>query len=438
MPMDRRTLVKVMAGATATGALAGCVSTEDPGEGDDGDDGNGGDDTGSDYEEDEDWPTVEPDDDVTGEAELWYELSEGEQAALEGHIEDFNDHYEATITGNEQGDIQDQTTASIPAGDGAEMFMWAHDWIGDYHQNGFLSDQSNRLSIDPDEYFGDNADSARFDGETLGLPFAAETVGLIYNKEYVDEAPETFDEVLEIAEEHHNPEESTYGFSWPMDAYHISGMPYGFGGYYYDDESGELGLTNDETIAGLEYIQDNLWEYMAQDPDGEVQQSVFLEGNSPFIISGPWLLGDLDEDNFEWGVAPWPEADGNEPSPFTGVQLFYFTSEMDEDDERADAAVAFAEWYTTNTAIISQNAEEHGFIPVHAAFADDGEEEGELTDDLQGFSAAVDQGQPMATDPDFGDVWEPLEEEWWAALEGGQSVEEAMETAESRIRDAWE
>ncbi|WP_255169870.1 sugar ABC transporter substrate-binding protein [Natrononativus amylolyticus] len=434
MPMDRRTLVKVMAGATATGALAGCVSTEDPGEnGDDSDDA-GGDDDGNGYEEDEDWPTVEPDG-VSGEAELWYELQEGEAAAFTSHVDNFNDSYDVTITADEVAELQDQTTAAIPAGDGAELFMWAHDWIGEYYENGFLSDQSDTLSIDPEEYFGENADSARYDGATLGLPFAAETVSLIYNEDYVDEVPDTFEEVLEIADEHHDPDAGTYGFAWPMDAYHVSAMPYGFGGYYYDDDSGELGLTEDGTVEGFEYIIDNVWEYMAQDPDGEAQQSVFLEGNSPFIVSGPWLLGDLD---FDYGVAPWPDADGNTPSPFTGVQLFYYTAAMDDDEERAEAAVAFTEWYTTNTSIITQMAEEHGYIPVHNAFADDGEEQDELSAELQGFSAAVDQGQPMATAPEFGDVWEPLEDEWLEALNGNKSVADAMADAENQIQSAWD
>ena len=433
MTMDRRTTMKYLAGASAVGVLAGCISTEEP-ESDD--DGNGGDDAG-DYEEHDDWETVEPDD-VSGDASLWHSLSGGEQDDFESHLESFNDQFDADVAPDHISDLEEQTMAAIPAGDGPELFVWAHDWIGDYHQNGFLSDQSDEVSFDLEEYFGENAESGMFNGELHGLPHAAETVGLIYNTEYVDEPPETFDELLEIAEEHHDPDGGTYGLGWPMDAYHVSALPHGFGGYYYDDDSGELGLTNDETVESFEYVLEEVWEYMPNDPEGEAQEAVFLEGNAPFLFSGPWQLGQLDEDEFEWGVAPWPDVEGNTPSPFTGVQLIYFAAAMDEDDERAGAARAFAEWYTTNTAAIAQMADEHGFIPVHNAFADDGEEEDELTDDLQGFAAAVDQGEPMPTDPDFQPVWEPLEDEWWEALNGNKSVADAMADAESRIEDAWD
>ncbi|TYL40568.1 sugar ABC transporter substrate-binding protein [Natronococcus pandeyae] len=433
MTMERRTMVKYLAGASAAGVLAGCISTEEPESGDD-DGGNGG---AEDYDEHEDWETVEPED-ISGEATLWHSLSGGEQDDFEANLESFNGQFDADIGPNHISDLEEQTMAAIPAGDGPELFMWAHDWIGEYHQNGFLSDQSADVSFDLEEYFGENAESGMFDGELHGLPHAAETVGLIYNKEYVDEPPETFEELLDIAAEHHDPEDGTYGLGWPMDAYHVSAFPHGFGGHYYDDEAGELGLTNSETVEGFEYVLDEVWEYMPGDPDGEAQEAVFLEGNAPFLFSGPWQLGQLDEDEFEWGVAPWPEVEGHTPSPFTGVQLIYFASAMDEDDERADAARAFAEWYTTNTAVIAQMADDHGFIPVHNAFAEDGEEEDELTDDLQGFAAAVDQGQPMPVDPDFQAVWEPLEDEWWEALNGNKSVADAMADAESRIEDAWD
>ncbi|USZ70233.1 extracellular solute-binding protein [Natronosalvus halobius] len=439
--MDRRTLVKYLAGASAAGALAGCISTEDPSGNGDGNgngdgDGNGNGNGNGEYEDDEDWPTVEPEG-VSGEAELWHDLSEGEQDSFDSYIEEFNDSYDITISPEAVSELEDQTTASIPAGDGPELFVWAHDWVGKYYENGFLSDQSDNLNIDPEEYFGENANSARYDGATLGLPFAAETVALVYNKEYVDEAPETFEEVLEVAEEYHAPEDNTYGFTWPMDAYHVSAFPHGFGGYYYDEESGELGLTNDETIAGFQYVIDNVWDYMPADPGGEAQQSVFIEGNSPFLITGPWNLGNFEDNDLDYGIAPWPEVEGNEPSPFTGVQLFYFAAAMDEDQERADSAIGFAEWYTTNTSLIAEQADKHGFIPVHNAFADDGEESGELSENLQGFSAAVNQGNPMPTAADFQAVWEPLETEWFEALNGNKSVEDAMADAESQIQDAW-
>lgn len=433
MTMDRRTMVKYLAGASAAGVLAGCISTEEPESGDDG--GNGG--GAEDYDEHEDWETVEPDD-ISGEAALWHSLSGGEQDDFEANLGTFNDRFDLDVGPNHISDLEEQTMAAIPAGDGPELFMWAHDWIGEYHQNGFLSDQSGDVSFDLEEYFGENAESGTFDGELHGLPHAAETVGLIYNKDYVDEPPETFDELLDIADEHHDPDGGTYGLGWPMDAYHVSAFPHGFEGDYYDDESGELGLTNDETVEGFEYVLDEVWEYMPGDPDGEAQEAVFLEGNAPFLFSGPWQLGQLDEDEFEWGVAPWPEVEGHTPSPFTGVQLIYFASAVDEDDERAEVARAFAKWYTTNTAVIAQMADDHGFIPVHNAFAEDGEEEGELTDDLRGFAAAVDQGQPMPVDPDFQAVWEPLEDEWWEALNGNKSVADAMADAESRIEDAWD
>ena len=438
MAMDRRTLVKYLAGASAAGALAGCISTEDPDDdGNGGNGGNGDDDDSQEYEEDEDWPTVEPEG-VSGNAEIWHSLSEGEQADFEGNIDQFNGDYDVTVSADEIAELEEQITASIPAGEGPEMHMWAHDWAGRDYEAGFLSDQSDRLRIDLEEYFVPGAvDAAQYDGATIGLPHAAETVGLIYNKDYVDEPPETFEEMQEIMDEHHDPAEGTYGLSYPLDPYFYSAWVHGFGGYYYDDDSGELGLTNEESIRGFEFIKEELFEpYMAADYEYDAQASVFLEGNAPFAFNGPWFVGDVTD--FEVGTAPWPEVNGHTPSPYSGFQLMYFTSEMDEDEERADAAVAFAEWYTSNTAIVSQMADQHGFIPVHNAFVEDDDEADELPDAVQGFAGAVEQGIPMPASPEMNQVWEPTEDEFIAYLTDSKSIEDAMEDAEARIRDAWD
>ncbi|MFP8955949.1 extracellular solute-binding protein [Natrialbaceae archaeon A-CW3] len=431
--------MKYLAGASAAGALAGCISTEEPDDGNGNGDGNGDGNGGSeDYEEDEDWPTVEPQEGVDGEADIYHSLSEGERDDFEGNIDSFNDSYEATIRPNEVAELEETITADIPAGEGPEIHLWAHDWVGRDYEAGFLSDQTDRLQIDLDEYFVPGAaESVQYDGSIVGLPHAAETVSLIYNKDYVDEPPETFEEMREIMDEHHDPGgEGTYGLSYPLDPYFYSSWVHGFGGYYYDDDSGELGLTNDESIEGFDFIKEELYDqYMAADWEYDAQASVFMEGNAPFAFNGPWFVGDVD---FEVGVAPWPEVDGHTPSPYTGIQVLYFTAEMEEDDDRADAATAFAEWYTTNTSIVAQMADQHGYIPVHQAFVEDDEEADELPENVQGFAQAVEQGVPMPTSPEMNQVWEPVEEEFIAVLNENKSTAEAMADAEERIRDAWD
>ncbi|WP_254767655.1 extracellular solute-binding protein [Salinilacihabitans rarus] len=434
MALDRRTLVKYVAGASAAGAFAGCISTEDPGSGDE-DGGDGGDGGADEYDRDDEYEALEPEEGVDGEATLWHDLTESATALFDGNVDSFNSEYAPTIRADAVAEFVDATTTSIPAGEGPELFLWAHDLVGDYQQNGFLSDQSDEVRVDLD-LFGEAADAAQFDGGLYGLPYAAETVALIYNEDYVDEPPETFEEMREIMEEYHDPENGVYGLSHNFDAYFYSAWAHCFGGYYFDDETGELGITNDETIEGLEFVRDELYPYMPQDWEYETQAAIFVDGNAPFAINGPWFLGDVED--FEASVAPFPTVDGNEPSPYTGIQLLYFAAAMDDDEDRAAAARSFAEWYATNTSIAAQMAAEQGYIPVHEAFVEDDEEADELPESVQGFTRAVEQGIPMPTDPRMQDVWEPIETEFEEVLQDNKTVEEAMGDAESQILDAWD
>lgn len=173
---------------------------------------------------------------------------------------------------------------------------------------------------------------------------------------------------------------------------------------------------------------------MPNDTQYGPQAAAFSEGNAPFAINGPWFLGTAREKGVDVGVTSFPTADGSEPSPYTGIQLWYFAKGMENSESDAAAAREFVEWYVTNEEQLLADAESHGFIPVHEnlAGADD------LPSTVQGFSEAVQQGVPMPTHPRMGDVWGPLETGFGKALDGNMSVSDAMVEAEETIRSNWE
>lgn len=433
MATNRRTLVAYLASASAAGALGGCISAEesDGGDGDDGGNDDSSEDGGDETNDDSEWETLEPEDGVTGTADIWHDREDAEQAFLEEIVDEFNGEYEPTIRLNQVADIDDRTRTAIPAGEGPEGFEWAHDWAGTYWEEGLLSDQSDELRVDTGIFAGDATNAIEWEGNIVGLPHSAETTSLIYNEDLVDEPPETYEELEAIMEEHHDPDEGTYGFTIPIDPYFYSGYAHAFGGFFYDEENDELGVANEETVRGLEFVIDNLYPYMPRDYGYEAQAGTFESGNSPFTINGPWSLANL---GFDYGIAAQPSPDGGEPRPYTGISNVYFAAAMDNDEERAAAFRSFAEWFVTNVDVQRRQAEELGFIPVHTALAD-GEETG---DDVSGFLTDIDRGIAMPQGPKMDPVWDPVTEEFEEAINGNKSVQEAMDDADARIRDSWE
>jgi len=103
-------------------------------------------------------------------------------------------------------------------------------------------------------------------GDVVGLPHGAETVGLVYNTDIVDEAPETVDDMVAVMEDYHDPENGKYGLGYPINSYSVSAWLQAFGGYFLDlDADPQLGVAEDETVKGLEFLVNNFKPYMPKD-----------------------------------------------------------------------------------------------------------------------------------------------------------------------------
>ncbi len=417
MSYPRRRILQT-GGALAGATLAGCISIGgDNSEKNTSDDGSGDGNTSG------------------GTAQLWHARPKGSTKNLEANVETFKSETNHAIKLSEISELEKKLENAIPAGKGPHVFQWAHDWIGEYQPAGFLSDQKSNLNVDIDStYTKTAAEAVQFNGKVLGLPWAAETVGLLYNKELVDKPPETVKEMQSIMDEHHDPSNGKYGLSYPIDPYFISGYAQAFGGFYYDEGNDELGLTNQKTLKGFRFVRDELAKYISKDHAYDPQAAVFNEGNAPFAINGPWFLGTVRDAGLDVGVAPLPKPKGGKPKPYTTVKMWYFSKKMNQGGKNAKAARKFAEWHTTNTDILAKLAEEHGFIPVHQDLAGSDE----LPAATKAYSKSVQMGEPIPTHKHMGSVWDPLKSAFKKVVKGKQDAKPAFKQAEKTIKSNWQ
>ncbi len=428
--MNRRKALKSIGVTGLAGVLAGCTSVQEQDDTTTSDDG-GADTTAGDDSGQTETTATGP----AGTAKAWYSLQDTELEARKAALKQFNDNSKHTMEGSDVSDLKKKTTSAIPAGQGPELFDWAHDWVGDYHQRGFITDRSEQLNVELDVFTDAAAEAVQFDGNVVGLPYAAETVTLVYNTEIVDEPPETVADMKSVMEEHHDPGNNAYGLSYPFDPYFVSAWAQAFGGYYFDPEKDPmLGLTDSKTIEGVQFALDNLKPYMPNDPSYETQAAPFAEGNAAFAINGPWYLATLNEKGVDFGVTTLPTPEGGEARPYTGIQMWYFAKAMEDDGANAAAAQSFAEWYATNEDMLEQAAKDQGSIPVLESLAGSDA----LPDDVKAFSETVRKGVPMPTDPKMGKVWQPLTDAMTKVFNGDAGVEAAMQQAEETVRENWE
>ena len=95
------------------------------------------------------------------------------------------------------GDVRDQLKIAGPAGEGPDIIIGAHDWLGELASNGLLEplDLGDKAKlIDPVAI-----KAFTYDGKLYGLGYNVEAIALIYNKDLVPEPPKTWDELKAIA-----------------------------------------------------------------------------------------------------------------------------------------------------------------------------------------------------------------------------------------------
>ena len=405
MDMDRRTVLKGTGGIVAASALAGCLGDDDGPEGD---------------------------------MAIWHELGEGELEVFNDMVEEFEDETDHDVAVSEVADLEDRVETAVAAGEGPEMWSWAHDWVGNHWDRGFLADASDDLTITLEDEFTPAAVEAVQPPGTdavVGLPAAGETISMFYNPDLIDEPPETLEEVLDIAEEFHDPQAGEYGFSQDVNVYTFSWALQAFGSRIFEvDEDGEahLGLEDDEMHEGMEIVRD-LYEYMPRDLEYDAQVSPFTGGDVPIHMNGPWAVSDFNDEDATFEVAELPAIDGGEAAPYTGIDVWYFSDMINEDEDRKDVTIEFGEYYTTNEEFQQRWADEQFYIPVIQDIDEDG-----LPDEVAAFQSAFAQGVAMPVDARMNQVWEPFEDAISAVLTDDGDIAEEFASAADSIRDSWD
>ena len=162
------------------------------------------------------------------------------QAVVEEIADTFAEENGITVAVQELefGQIREQLSLAAPAGDGPDIVIGAHDWLGELVTNGVLEPLD--LSGIADGFQEVAVEAFTYDGQTYGLPYAVENIALVRNTDLVPEAPATFEEMVQMATDYkaQNADDPTYqGLALQVgpegDGYHYQPILSAFGGYIF-------------------------------------------------------------------------------------------------------------------------------------------------------------------------------------------------------------
>ncbi len=352
---------------------------------------------------------------------------------LQGLADDFLAEYNVELVVEDLGVVQDirsQVIIANPAGEGPDIFIGVHDWLGALVESGLVAPLD--LGDKRDEFVESNLEAFTYtDGNLYGLPYASENLGFFYNTELVPEPPTTWDEVLEIGRTLKAEGKAQYAIAvstGPL--YNALPIQTAFDGYIFGvDENGawnpdDVGLDGEGEIAAVTWMADAAAEgLMPETFDYETAHSLFETGQIPFLMAGPWALDRIRASGVPYAVAPFFPDEG---APFLGVQGFMVNAFSENTLLAQTFLTEFVATEETMQLLYESGLRPSSFKAVLEATEDP---------DLKAMGEAGSNAMPMPNIPEMGSVWSAADNGITLAVTGEQTPEDAMTEAATQVRD---
>lgn len=325
----------------------------------------------------------------------------------------------------------DKFQQAAKSGGGPDIFLWAHDRLGEWKAGGLVAE------VRPSARIKAAVEQKGWDGFTIGgriwgYPVAFEAASLVYNKTILPVPPRTFEEIPALHDKLRKDGKSailwdfknTY-FTWGLLAaqggYPFKRMPDGT----YDPD--DIGVNNEGALAGLQmldrFIKDGVMDKGARYADMEAGVA---KGTIAMMINGPWSWANLEMAKVDFGIAPLPTLGGEPFKPFVGV----LGAMVSQASENKQMATEFIERYllTPENLKLIDDDKQIG-VPALKAFYKQRSDDARIVATMLN----VKHGILMPNNPEMGKFWDAMEPALESIAQRRQTPREALDAAAKRI-----
>ncbi|WP_309266646.1 extracellular solute-binding protein [Aeromonas salmonicida] len=371
-----------------------------------------------------------------GELLVWEDIKKSN--GIEDAIKAFEAQYKVKVKIQEMPYAQqiEKLRLDGPAGIGPDVLVIPHDQVGGAVVQGLLSE----LKVDAkymDSFTKPAVDAQTYEGKLYGIPKAVETIVLVYNKDILPKAPETFDDLIKVSKEQRAA--NKYGLLAKFDEiYYSYGVVAGMGGYIFGQNANgslnvnDIGLANQGTIDAVTFLKsfyaDGLFPAgIVGETGANAIDSLFTEKKAAAVITGPWAFKPYQDAGVNYGVAPLPTLpNGEHMRSFLGVKG-YSISTYSTQKELAQQFIEFI----NQPEYAKIRFEKTGEIPPVKSLIDDPVIKG----DEKARAVAIQAGYavPMPSVPEMQEVWTPSNSALQLSVTGKQDVKAALNGAVKTI-----
>jgi arabinogalactan oligomer/maltooligosaccharide transport system substrate-binding protein len=337
---------------------------------------------------------------ASGSLTVWVDAERVD--ALQGAADAYTEKtgVEVDLVAKDNATIKDDFIQQVPTGEGPDIVMGAHDWLGELTTNGVVAPLE--LGDSAGDYLDVAIQAATYDGTVYMLPYAVENIAVLRNADLVPEAATSFDDMIAKGK--------AAGLAQPFvveqgaegNPYHLYPFQTAFGAPVFGtDDSGSLQLGSEggyEFAAWLASQGKTGTGVFNTDIDGAIAKQAFLDGTAAFWLTGPWNVGSAVDAGINVAIDPIPSPTGEAAQPFAGVKGFFLSAES----KNKVAATDFLVNYLGSEDVQLELFEAGNILPALSAAADTAASDPIIA----GFQAVGGDAVPMPAIPAMGSVWQ--------------------------------
>jgi arabinogalactan oligomer/maltooligosaccharide transport system permease protein len=348
--------------------------------------------------------------DTRPEVVLWHAYRADEAAVIERIVEDINTtrtDLRIKMLAVPYDAYLDKIGAAIPRGRGPDLFIAAHDPIGDWARAKTIQPIDD--VVDPQTastLLPGLLPAVIFEDHVYGLPIAFKSLALWRNTKRVPQAPSTLSELLTVAKA--NTAEGRYGLVYEnRDLYYHAPFLFGFGAQLFDDD-GKPALTSPQMLRSIEQakaIADS--GVVPTEVSGTLTMSLFNSDKAAMIITGPWSRGEIEGD-LPFAISPLPDvvdADGTRRpmKPLLTVEAVFISGKT----EKRELAVTVARLLADQQRSVMRLRQARQPVALSTAW-DALPKDDPNAPFLLGFRAQLANSQPTPNTPAMKSLWSPF------------------------------
>lgn len=230
-------------------------------------------------------------------------------------------------------------SSSISIGEGPDIYLDAHERLGDYVSRGIVGEAQAALENEND-FIPSALSAVRVAGKLYGLPLSTKCVALYINTKLAQDPPAYFEDFEQLKS---SLPQGVYPLVYEAQNAYFHGALLGAFGLSLLTAKDDFGFHGKDAEQSLSIVRQFLKQgILPEDADGALVSDLFKSGRAAFVISGPWFADGLAGVVDHYRVAPLPrlKASGQPLRPMLTVEAVMMSP---KGAQRAEAR-SLAQW----------------------------------------------------------------------------------------------